>query len=264
MSSSSTTTSSPITPSLNVKPDIKHEHIHYHFQAGEKQFPESHPHQTHPIQREKPRDPSYAIVNYLDVESDGSSSYNYGSQGFQHRGGTIENNNNPSSTPSLVYSKVVKIEDHSPYNSQAPSFVYQDYDNSLKIGKSTDEGIELIEEDHMLKNNSKTSVPSNENKFYFPVSSQRKDGMVDTDLVTPEVGGKFIFTDVFPFFKRVSRIDDTIKTIDGTIEAIKKIDDTIEAINNVATTTERNLMIMATENTITNIKRVDKNSRRML
>ena len=106
----------------------------------------------------------------------------------------------------------------------------------------------------MLKNNSKASVPSNENKFYFPVSSQRKDGMVDTDLVTPEIGGKFIFTDVFPFFKRVSRIDDTMK----------KIDDTIKAIKNVGTTTERNLMVMATENTITNIKRVDKNSRRML
>ena len=255
MSSSSTTTTSPITPSLNVKPDIKHEHIHYHFQAGEKKFPESQPHQSHPVQREKPRDPSYAIVNYLDVESDGSSSYNYGSQGFQHRGSTIENNNNPSSTPSLVYSKVVKIEDHSPYNSQAPAFVYQDYDNSLKIGKSTDEGIELIEEGDRLKNNSKTSVPSSGNKFYFPVSSQRKDGMVDTDLVTPEVGGKFIFTDVFPFFKRVSRIDDTIKKIDDTIEAIKNV---------AATTTERNLMIMATENTITNIKRVDKNSRRML
>ena len=253
--SSSTTTTSSITPSLNVKPDVKHEHIHYHFQAGEKKFPESHPHQSHPIQREKPRDPSYAIVNYLDVESDGGSSYNYGSQGFQHRGGTIENNNNPSSTPSLVYSKVVKIEDHSPYNSQVPSFVYQDNnDNSLKIGKSTDEGIELIEEDNMLKNKSNTSVPSNENKFYFPVSSQRKDGMVDTDLVTPEVGGKFIFTDVFPFFKRVSRIDDTVKIIDDTIERIK----------NVATATERNLMVMATENTITNIKRMDKNSRRML
>ena len=150
---------------------------------------------------------------------------------------------------------MVKIEDHSPYNSQAPAFVYQDYDNSLKIGKSTDEGIELIEEDDMLKNNSKTSVPSSGNKFYFPVSSQRKDGMVDTDLVTPEVGGKFIFTDVFPFFKRVSRIDDTIKKIDDTIKTIKNV---------AATTTERNLMVMATENTITNIKRVDKNSRRML
>ena len=48
-------------------------------------------------------------------------------------------------------------------------------------------------------------------------------------------------------------------------DTIKKIDDTIKTINNVAaTTTERNLMVMATENTITNIKRVDKNSRRML
>ena len=34
---------------------------------------------------------------------------------------------------------------------------------------------------------------------------------METKLVTPELGGKFIFTDTFPFFKRVARLDDSIQ-----------------------------------------------------
>ena len=33
---------------------------------------------------------------------------------------------------------------------------------------------------------------------------------METKLVTPELGGKFIFTDTFPFFKRVARLDDHV------------------------------------------------------
>ena len=167
------------------------------------QFPNT---QSHHNSKPKPVNPSYAIVNYLDVEQGRNGNSGYQPQTFQDRRGTYSNNNNEASSPSLVYSKVVKIEENnSPYSH--PDYLYRHNDQNLgKIGKSTDNGIEITEDEKNI-----TTTTTAKNNFYFPVSPKRENGEVDTKLVTPDAGGKYIFTDTFPFFKRVARIDDAVK-----------------------------------------------------
>ena len=125
------TTTSPLPQSVGSKPDVKHEHVHYHFQAGDKKFPNT---QSHHNSKSKPVNPSYAIVNYLDVEHGRNGNPGYQPQTFQDRRGAYSNNNNEASSPSLVYSKVVKIEENnSPYSH--PDYLYRHNDHNLgKIG----------------------------------------------------------------------------------------------------------------------------------
>ena len=203
-------TTTPIPQSVGSKPDVKHEHIHYHFQAGEKKI--HGPSHNHATVKPKPINPSYAIVNYLEdgrSYAQGSGSSGYQPQAFQDRRGIYANNNKADSSPSLVYSKVVKIEGKSPYAN--PNYLYRNDDPNMKLGKQTENGIELPAE--VENGTSTTAIPTTTKKsnFYFPVSSKREEGKVETKLVTPELGGKFIFTDTFPFFKRVARLDDSIQ-----------------------------------------------------
>ena len=203
------TTTTPIPQSVGSKPDVKHEHIHYHFQAGEKKLHGSN--HNHPKATPKPINPSYAIVNYLeDGRSylNGGASPGYQPQTFQDRRGAYSNNNNADSSPSLVYSKVVKIEGKSPYANQ--NYLYRNDDQNIKLGKTTGDGIELPEELENITSTTTSPTTTKKNNFYFPVSSKREEGKVETKLVTPELGGKFIFTDTFPFFKRVARLDDPV------------------------------------------------------
>ena len=72
---------------------------------------------------------------------------------------------------------------------------------------------------------------------------------METKLVTPELGGKFIFTDTFPFFKRVARLDDTV---DAGQEKL-------ENIESRRTNDEDH-----TENVDDTVAKIDKNSRRIL
>ena len=215
--------------------DVKHEHIHYHFQAGEKKYPG-----TQVNTPAKPTYPSHAVVNYLDVEHDSGSSSSYPDQTFQDRRGSYTNNNPAASSPSLVYSKVVKIEENSPYTH--PDFIYRHNDDIPKIGKSTVEGIEITDETNNTSARSK-------DKFYFPITPKREDGKVETDLVTQSNRGKFVFIDTFPFFRRVARIDDTTKRNDqfSKDEMVTK-EHSMEDDNNTRKA----------------VKHTDKNSRRML
>ena len=235
------TTTSPLPQSVGSKPDVKHEHVHYHFQAGNKKFQDSHSHHN---SNAKPVNPSYAIVNYLDVKDGHNGNTAYQPQTFQDRRGTYLNNNNEASSPSLVYSKVVKIEQTStPYSH--PDYLYRHNDGNLgHIGKSTDDGVEIKEEE-----NNSTATTTNKSNFYFPVSPKRENGKVETKLVTPDTGGKYIFTDTFPFFKRVARIDDTGKPNQQVMNNEKNATETTEDGGG---------------DIIKNLKHADKNSRRIL
>ena len=242
------TTTTPIPQSVGSKPDVKHEHIHYHFQAGEKKIHDSNHNQA--TIKPKPINPSYAIVNYLeDGRSylDGSGSSGYQPQAFQDRRGVYSNNNKADSSPSLVYSKVVKIEGKSPYAHQ--NYLYRNDDPNMKLGKQTEDGIELPEEVENGTSTTTNPTTTKRSNFYFPVSSKREEGKVETKLVTPELGGKFIFTDTFPFFKRVTRLDDSIQSTPKKVEkensSGKNDEDRIQDLN---------------ENEFTN----DKNSRKIL
>ena len=204
-------TTTPIPQSVGSKPDVKHEHIHYHFQAGEKKVHDSS--HNHATVKPKPINPSYAIVNYLEdgrSYAQGSGSSGYQPQAFQDRRGTYSNNNKADSSPSLVYSKVVKIEGKSPY--AHPNYLYRNDDPNMKLGKQTEDGIELPAESENGTSTTASPTTTKKKNFYFPVSSKREEGKVETKLVTPELGGKFIFTDTFPFFKRVARLDDSIQS----------------------------------------------------
>ena len=233
---------------MGSKPDVKHEHIHYHFQAGEKKIHgSSHNHAT---VKPKPINPSYAIVNYLEdgrsySQAGGSSGYQ--PQAFQDRRGAYSNNNKADSSPSLVYSKVVKIEGKSPYAHS--NYLYRNDDPNMKLGKQTEDGIELPEESENVTLTTSSPTTTKKNNFYFPVSSKREEGKVETKLVTPELGGKFIFTDTFPFFKRVARLDDSIPS-----EQEKKENEHSSGANNED----------RTQNFNKSGTKMDKNSRRIL
>ena len=240
-----TTTTTPIPQSVGSKPDVKHEHFHYHFQAGDKKIHDSNHHHQKP--KAKPINPSYAIVNYLDVQRDGSGSSGYQPQTFQDRRGVYSNNNKADSSPSLVYSKVVKIEGKSPYTQ--PDYLYRNDDQNIKLGKRTGDGIELPEEFENITKTTPNTITTTKNNLYFPVSSKREEGKVETKLVTPELGGKFIFTDTFPFFKRVARRDDSI-------------DSNKEMNENAATSETKNEKHTQGQNRV--VASIDKNSRRIL
>ena len=178
-------------------------------------------------------------MNYLDVEHGGGGSSSFAAQTFQDRRGSYSNNNKASSSPSLIYSKVVKVEENSPYSH--PDFIYRHNDETPKIGKSTDDGIEISDE-------ANTTSTASKKDFYFPIKPKREEGKVETELVAPHTGGKFVFTDTFPFFKRVARIDDTTPLNEQLLQDEMTTEIVMEDI----------------ESTTKEVEHIDKSSRRML